>query len=107
MSTQRTLTMYLSRLLAAAPILALALAGCTDPPASTPADPVAQEITRDAAVREARNDAAIRFQLVAPSSVVANRVGHYWLVDLVGPEGSRLHYAIATDGMIRERRVDR
>jgi hypothetical protein len=101
-------TVSVSRLFAAVPIVALAVLGCTDPPAaSSPADPGPQEISRDAAVTEARRDAATRFQLVAPSSVVASRVGHYWLVDLVAPQGGKLHYAIALDGMIRERRVDR
>ena len=89
----------------AALLAALALAGCADPPA--PAEPSVQELTREAAVIEARRDAAVRFQFPAPSAVVANRVGHYWVVDLLAPEGGRLHYAIALDGMIRERRVDR
>lgn len=78
------------------------LVGCaesTPPAASAPA-----EIGRDTAVTTARNDAAGRFR-VDVSTVAVSRSGRYWLVDLRTADGGGLHYAIATDGTIRERRV--
>ena len=90
-----------------APLVAIALstlaAGCaesTPPAASAPI-----EIGRAAAVDTARADAAGRFRLGALSTVNVSRSGRYWLVDLRSRDGEGLHYAIATDGSIRERRV--
>ena len=53
----------------------------------------------------ARQDAAARFQMTALPTAIASRAGRYWLVDLRAPDGGGLHYAIAADGTIRERRV--
>jgi hypothetical protein len=85
-------------------MLALALAGCAET-TSAPAEPTIQEIGRDAAVTAARRDAAHNFHLAEPAGVIASRVGRYWVVELRTPEGGALRYAIAGDGMIRERRM--
>lgn len=79
------------------------LAGCaesTPPAASAPA-----EIGRDTAVSTARSDAADRFRAVDVATVAVMRSGRYWVVDLRTRDGGGLHYAIASDGTIRERRV--
>jgi hypothetical protein len=79
------------------------LAGCAE---QKPAEgPAPLEISRDAAVTTARQDAAARFAMVAPASVFVSHSGRYWIVDLRSAEGSALRYAIAADGTIRERRM--
>lgn len=77
------------------------LSGCAASPLVAPAAP---EITRADAVTEARRDAQARFNFQA-SDAIASRSGPFWLVDLRTADGARAHYAIATDGSIRERRL--
>lgn len=83
--------------------LAGCLAGCADQRPA--AEPTAQEISSADAVSAARRDAANRFRLTEVSAVAVMRAGRYWVVDLRGRDGGGLHYAIATDGSIRERRM--
>lgn len=84
-------------------ILALVtLCGCAESTPQAASAPV--EIGRDAAVSTARNDAAGRFN-VDVATVNVSRSGRYWVVDLRTRDGGGLHYAIASDGTIRERRV--
>lgn len=86
--------------------LLVALAGCSSQSsARSPDDLAPAEISRDAAVAEARRDAAFHFQEAPLSAVVASRMGRYWVVELRTQGGRGLHYAIATDGAIRERRT--
>jgi hypothetical protein len=83
----------------------LALVGCGS---SAPEPLLANApvtISRDDAVSAARQDAASRFRGVDVSTVAVSRSGQYWVVDLRGKEGGGVHYAIAADGSIRERRV--
>ncbi len=84
--------------------LALGVGGCVGD-ANQPAEAAPREISREVAVSTARRDAASTFNIVAPSGVMASRAGRYWVVDLRTPEGTGAHYAIADDGMIRERRM--
>jgi hypothetical protein len=81
----------------------LPLAGCAAAPPAAAPEPA--DIGRAAAVDAARQDAAARFRVVDVTMVSASRSGRYWVVDLVGREGGAVHYAIASDGSIRERRV--
>ncbi|MFT3773956.1 MAG: hypothetical protein QM820_51970 [Minicystis sp.] len=64
----------------------------------------AAELSREAAVSEAQQDARSRFNLTA-ANVMASRSGRFWLIDLRTQDGARAHYAIGTDGSIRERRL--
>jgi hypothetical protein len=84
-------------------LIALALSGCAELPENTA--PAAPEITREAAVAAARRDAESHFHITVPQGgALANRTGRYWIIDLRAPDGGGLHYAISTDGAIRERR---
>jgi hypothetical protein len=90
----------------AAALAMLSLAACADP-ANTflPAQAPQAELSRDAAVATAKRDAADRFQMTALPTVMASRQGRYWVIEMRSPDGAGLHYAIAGDGTIRERRV--
>jgi hypothetical protein len=92
---------------AASIVLSFALlAGCAEQqPAEAPVSIGTAEISRDVAVSTARQDAAARFALHTPASVFVSRSGRYWVVDLRTADGGALHYAIAGDGTIRERRM--
>jgi hypothetical protein len=79
------------------------LAGCADQRPSQA--PFATEISSADAVQAARRDAAYRFSLTDVSAVAVSRAGRYWVVDLRANDGAGLHYAISTDGSIRERRT--
>lgn len=88
----------------AASLLAISLlAGCAEQ--LRPAERIDTEISSQVAVTTARRDALSRFNLADPQSVAVSRAGRYWVVDLRTQGGSGVHYAIAADGTIRERRV--
>ncbi len=89
-------------------LLAAALAcGCESAP--TPRAPSAEdppEITKDVAVNMARRDAAAHFREVGVSFVNVQPAGRFWVVELRGPSGRGVHYAISrSNGFIRERTV--
>lgn len=94
------LHLLVALLFASAPTI---LSGCGEAP--PPAAHAPAEISRAGAVDAARQDAAIRFRVVDVSAVAVSRSGRYWVVDLRTRDGAGLHYAIAGDGTIRERRV--
>ena len=79
--------------------------GCADQKPA--AEPAAVEISSAEAVHAARRDAAYRFRLTDVSAVAVSRAGRYWVVDLRANDGAGIHYAIAHDGSIRERRTMR
>ncbi|APR87517.1 hypothetical protein A7982_12866 [Minicystis rosea] len=79
------------------------LPGCGEAPPPTANTPA--EISRAGAVDAARQDAALRFRVVDVSAVAVSRSGRYWVVDLRTRDGGGVHYAIAGDGTIRERRM--
>lgn len=84
----------------------LSLAACSEPTNGfLPAQSAVAEVSRDAAVAMAKRDAADRFQMTALPTVMASRQGRYWVIEMRSPDGAGLHYAIAGDGSIRERRV--
>jgi hypothetical protein len=64
------------------------------------------EITKDVAVAMARRDAAAHFREVGVSFVNVQQAGRFWVVELRGPGGRGVHYAISrSNGSIRERTV--
>ena len=66
----------------------------------------ATEVTRDAAIHTARSDAAMRFHGAVHAHVLAQRLGAFWVVELRGPTGAGLRYAISVhDGSIRQRNL--
>lgn len=80
--------------------------GCAEQkPAAEPAPTLGAEIGSAAAITTARQDAANRFRMVDVTGVSVIRAGRYWVVDLRGRDGGGVHYAIGTDGSIRERRM--
>lgn len=91
---------------AAASLVAISLlAGCAEQ--TRPAERIETEISSQVAVTTARRDAQSRFNLAEPASVAVSRAGRYWVVDIRAAGGGGVHYAIATDGTIRERRTTR
>lgn len=91
---------------AAASLLAISLlAGCAEQ--TRPTERFETEINSEAAVMTARRDAQSRFNLAEPASVAVSRAGRYWVVDIRAASGGGVHYAIAADGTIRERRTTR
>lgn len=84
-----------------------ALAGCEAPkPAEAASAPVVQDISRDAAIQNARRDAAFRYAEVQVARVDARRLGGFWVVELSAMAGPNLRYTIsALDGTIRERNM--
>jgi hypothetical protein len=64
------------------------------------------EVTRAVAIHTARSDAAMRFQNTGNAHIAAHRLGAFWVVELRGPSGAGLRYAISVhDGSIRQRNV--
>lgn len=90
-------------LLVLAVLASFHLAGCADQKPAT--EPATAEIGSAAAITTARQDAANRFRMVDVAGVSVLRAGRYWVVDLRGRDGGGVHYAIGTDGSIRERRM--
>ena len=89
-----------------APLVAALACGCEETPApqAPGGEAQAQEITRSTAVDMARRDAALRFSQLRVSSVNAQPVGKFWLMELRDPEGRGVRYGISKyDGSIRER----
>jgi hypothetical protein len=84
------------------PLALLALSACATLSEAEEPGAAAPEITREAAVAEARRDAQTRYQFIADRAS-AMRSGRVWVVDLRTADGAIAHYAIAGDGSIRER----
>jgi hypothetical protein len=94
------------------PIVLASVLGCEAEPPRTPVAAVSQEdveITRDAAVRMARADAALRFRDFGGVSFVNAAVqGKYWVIELHAANGQGLRYAIArSGGAVKERTLVR
>jgi hypothetical protein len=81
--------------------------GCdaTPPPAAPTARVAAPspDLDRTSALDRARADAASRYGDRWIAWVDVQRLGRYWVVELRASNGKGLHYAIATDGAIKER----
>ena len=90
---------------AASLLTATLLTGCAEQ--TPPTARLATEINSEAAVMTARRDAQSRFNLAEPASVAVSRAGRYWVIDIRAASGGGVHYAIAADGTIRERRTTR
>ena len=89
-------------------LLAAAFAcGCETAPAPVAPSPTEPpEITKDIAVDMARRDAAARFRDLGVSFVNVQQAGRFWVVELRGPGGRGVHYAISrNNGAIKERTV--
>lgn len=87
-------------------VVASLACGCGAEPApkAPPSTEVAREVTRDVAIRLARSDAALRFGGSSFTSVAAQNLGRFWVVELRAQTGAGVRYAIsANDGTIRER----
>ncbi len=96
-----------SRVLAFIAVVSFACAsGCEAEPAPRAPAPAEAEVTRDAAIRMARSDAAARFGSDWVATVAAQNLGRFWVVELRAQSGAGVRYAISTnDGSIRERSV--
>ncbi len=87
-----------------AAVLACGCEAAPAPVAPPPAEP--PEITRDIAIDTARRDAATHFRELGVSFVNVQPVGRFWVVEMRGPGGRGIHYAISrNDGAIKERTV--
>jgi hypothetical protein len=84
------------------PLALLALSACATLSEAEEPIAAAPEISREAAVAQARSDAQARYNFIT-DRVTAMRNGRVWVVDLRTADGALAHYAIAGDGSIRER----
>jgi hypothetical protein len=97
----------------AIPIVVASAFGCEAAPPRTAEGAASQEadveITREAAVKMARTDAALRFRDFGGVSFVnAAMLGKYWVVELHATNGQGLRYAISrSGGAVKERTLIR
>jgi hypothetical protein len=105
LSRSKVSIMKSSRVLAFVAVVFFAFAsGCEAQPAPRAPASAGAEITRAAAIRTARSDAAARFGVDWVATVAAQNFGRFWVVELRAQSGAGVRYAISTnDGSIRER----